>query len=49
MNRNTLTLIIGGLIVVIAVIGYMLYQEQHRAGIEVEVEVNDNGISVQTN
>ena len=47
MNRNVLTLIVIVLVVVVGVIGYQLYQERHKAG--VEVEVGKGGISVQTN
>ena len=47
MNRNTLTLLVVILLVVVAAIGYQLYRERHKAG--VEVEVGKGGISVQTN
>ena len=37
-TRNTLYLVIGALVVVIAVMGYQLYQEQQKAtGIEINV------------
>ena len=47
MSRNTLVFIVGGLVVIVAVVGYLLYQEKHQAGFK--VEVGKKGISVQTN
>lgn len=47
MNRNTLYLIIGALVVAVIFVGYFLYQEQHKSGID--IEVNDSGLSVETN
>ena len=47
MNRNGLTLIIGALVVVIGVVGYLYYQErQQTAG--VDINVGTSGISIQT-
>ncbi len=46
MNRNILYLVIGTLAVVAVVIGYMLYQEQQKAGIE--IDLGNGGISIET-
>lgn len=46
-NRNTLYLVIAVLVVGLGVVGYFLYQEQNKSGIE--VEVNEDGLSVETN
>lgn len=45
-NRNGLYLIIGGLLAIIAVGGYLYYQERNTSGID--VEVGNGGISVET-
>ena len=45
-NQNNLYLIIGVLVVVIAVGGFLFYQERHKSGID--VEVGEEGISVET-
>ena len=46
MNRNTLYLVIGALVVVTVVIGYQLYQErQKKTGIE--ISVGERGISIE--
>lgn len=48
MNRNVLYLAIGGLLVVAAVVGYLLYQErQKKAGID--ININGHGISIEGN
>jgi len=48
MNRNGLYLIIGALLVVAVVVGYLLYQErQKKAGID--IDINGHGISIQGN
>jgi hypothetical protein len=47
MKRNSFYLIIGALIVAVAVIGYLLYQEQREPSLEIEVD--GNGLSVDTN
>ena len=46
MNRNMLYLVIGALAVVAVVIGYMLYQEQQKTGIE--IDLGNGGISIET-
>jgi hypothetical protein len=46
MKRNTLYLVAGVVVVAIIVIGYLVYREQNRSGIEVQVD--DSGISVET-
>ena len=45
MNRNVLYLVIGVLAIVPAVIGYQLYQERHKSG--VEISVGNHGISIE--
>jgi hypothetical protein len=46
-NRNALYLVIGALVVVAAVVGYLLYQEQQKtAGID--INVGESGISIET-
>lgn len=46
MNRNALYLVIGALVVVARVIGYMLYQgRQKTTGIE--INVGERGISIE--
>ena len=45
-SNNSLYLIIGVLLVVIAVGGFLFYQERHKSGID--VEVGAKGISVET-
>jgi hypothetical protein len=45
MNRNVLYLIIGALAVVAAVLGYLLYQERQKSGIE--INVGDGGVSIE--
>jgi predicted negative regulator of RcsB-dependent stress response len=47
MNRDGLTLIIGALVVVIGVVGYLYYQDrQQTAG--VDISVGKSSISIQT-
>jgi len=46
MKRNTLYLIVGALVVVLAVVGYMLYQEQQTSSID--INFGKSGISVET-
>jgi hypothetical protein len=45
MNRNVLYLIIGGLAVAALVLGYLVYQERQKTG--VEINVDKNGVSVE--
>jgi hypothetical protein len=45
-RNNTLYLIIGLLVVGIGLVSFFWYQERHRSGID--VEVNDQGLSVET-
>ncbi len=47
MNRNSITLIVCVLVVAVAVLGYELYREQHRPGLE--ISVGQHSISVQKN
>ena len=47
MNRNVLYLVIGALVVVAVVVGYLLYQErQNTTGID--INVGNGGVSIQT-
>ena len=46
-RNNTLYLVIAVLVVGVGVLGFYLYQEQHKSGIE--VEINNDGLSVETN
>ena len=47
MNRNTLYLIVGALVVAVIFIGFRLYQAEQEPSLE--IEVNDSGLSVETN
>ena len=46
MRGNTLYLVAGIVVVAVLVIGYLVYREQNRSGIEVQVD--EGGISVET-
>ena len=46
MNRNTLYLIIGALVLVTVVIGYQLYQERQKTT-GIEINVGKSGISIE--
>lgn len=46
MNRNVLYLVIGMLIVGVAVVGYMLYEER-RSG--VSIEIGEGGVRIDGN
>lgn len=46
MNRNFLYLIIGGLAVVTAVVGYLLYQERQKTT-GIQINVGKSGISIE--
>jgi predicted negative regulator of RcsB-dependent stress response len=46
MNRNVIYLIVGALVVATAVLGYQLYQERNKTGIE--LSIGDQGISIET-
>ena len=45
MNRNVLMLVIGVLAVAVAVLGYQVYREQHKTG--VEISIGNSGISIE--
>ena len=46
MNRNTLYLIIGALVIAAGVVSYMLYQEkQKKSGLE--ISIGERGISIE--
>lgn len=48
MNRNTLYLIIGALVVAVIALGVYVYREESKpAG--VELKINDSGISIEQN
>lgn len=46
MNRNTLYLILGALIVAVGVLGYLYYQEQQSG---VAIQIDEGGISIDGN
>ena len=46
VSRNALYLVVGALVVATMVIGYQLYQEQQRTGID--INVGKAGISIET-
>ena len=46
MNCNTLYLVIGALVVVIAIVGYQLYQERQKTT-GIEINVGKSGISIE--
>ena len=43
MNRNTLYFLVGGLVVAVLVIGYLLYRERQSG---IEIKIGEQGISV---
>jgi hypothetical protein len=45
MSRNTLYIVLAILAVGAAIIGYMVYQDQHTTG--VEIKIGEGGISIQ--
>lgn len=45
MNRNTLYLIFGALAVVTVILGYLLYQERQKTGIE--INIGESGVSIE--
>lgn len=45
MNRNTMAVIIAVLAIAIAVLGYQVYQERHKSG--VEISIGNSGISIE--
>jgi predicted negative regulator of RcsB-dependent stress response len=47
MNRNVLYLVIGALVVVAVVVGYLLYQERQNTG-GIDINVGNGGVSIQT-
>ncbi|HEV2561671.1 MAG TPA: hypothetical protein VGT78_05980 [Rhizomicrobium sp.] len=47
MSRNTIYVIAGVLAIAVLVLGYELYREQHKSGIE--ISVGQHSISVQKN
>lgn len=48
MSRNGVYLIVGGLVVAVLVLGFMLYEEK-QSGPRLEVEIGEGGVSVETN
>ena len=46
MNRNVLYLVVGGLAIVTAVIGYQLYQERQKTT-GIEINVGKSSISIE--
>ena len=47
MKRNFLYLLVGALVVVVAVLGYVVYEDQKDAS-SVEIDVGDDGLSIET-
>jgi predicted negative regulator of RcsB-dependent stress response len=47
MNRNLLYLLVGALIVVVVVVGYLFYQERQKTS-GIEIDVGKRSISVET-
>jgi hypothetical protein len=45
MNRNVMMLVIGGLAVAVAVLGYQVYQNREKKG--VEISIGNRGISIE--
>jgi hypothetical protein len=41
MNRNIAYLLIGALVVGVGVLGYSLYQEQHKSGVSIQIGGKD--------
>ena len=48
MNRNILYVLVGGLAVATAVLGYQYYESQHRSN-GVDISVGKSGITIQKN
>lgn len=48
MNRNTLYLVIGALVVAVIVLGIYVYREESKPS-GVELKIDDSGISIQQN
>ena len=46
MNRNVLYLVIGALAVVVAVLGYRLYQERQQTS-GIDISIGRSGISIE--
>jgi len=47
MNRNTLYIVVAILAIGLAVVGWRLYQEENKEGIQ--IEVGEGGLTVETN
>ncbi|MDP2123741.1 MAG: hypothetical protein Q8J92_05105 [Parvibaculum sp.] len=45
MNRNGLYLVVGLLAIVAVVAGYLIYQEEQKTGID--IQIGDGGISIE--
>jgi hypothetical protein len=45
MNRNVMMLMIAVLAVAVAALGYQVYQERHKSG--VEISIGNSGISIE--
>jgi hypothetical protein len=48
LNRNTLYLVIGALVVAVIVLGVYVYREESKPS-GVELKIDDSGISIQQN
>lgn len=45
MNRNGLYLVIGLLTIVAVAVGYLIYQEEQKSGID--IQIGDGGITIE--
>jgi len=46
MSRSTLYLVLGAVVIAAMVVGYLLYQERQKSGID--INVGKGGISIET-
>lgn len=47
MNRNVLYVVVAALVVAVAVLGYLYYQEQQKPD-GIKIELGENGLSIET-
>jgi hypothetical protein len=45
MNRNGLYLVVGLLVIAAVAVGYLIYQEEQKSG--VDIKIGDGGISIE--
>jgi hypothetical protein len=46
VSRNTLYVVLGAVVIAALIIGYLVYQERQKSGID--IEVGKGGISIET-